>query len=39
MHVYGTDAEKIRELSKYGNKSLSKAFYISPNTIQWACEE
>ena len=39
MHVYGTDAEKIRELSKDGNESLSKAFYISPNTIQWACEE
>ncbi|MGA0987414.1 MAG: FAD-dependent oxidoreductase, partial [Flavobacteriaceae bacterium] len=39
MHVYGTDAEKIRELSKDGNESLSKAFYISPNTIQWACKE
>ena len=39
MHIYGTDAEKIRELDKNGNESLSKAFYISPNIIQWACEE
>jgi glycerol-3-phosphate dehydrogenase len=38
MHIYGTDAEKIRELDKNGNESLSKAFYISPNIIQWACE-
>jgi len=39
MHVYGTDAEKIRELSDQGNVSLSEAFYISPNMIEWACHE
>ena len=38
MHAYGTDAEKIRELS-FGNDSLSEAFYISPNMIYWACTE
>lgn len=39
MHVYGTDADKIRELSEKGNDSLSEAFYLSPNMIQWACQE
>jgi glycerol-3-phosphate dehydrogenase len=39
MHVYGTDADKIRELSEKGNDSLSAAFYLSPNMIQWACQE
>ena len=38
MHAYGTDAEKIRELT-YGNDSFSEAFYISPNMIHWACTE
>jgi len=38
MHAYGTDAEKIRELS-FGNDSLSEAFYISPNMVYWACSE
>ena len=38
MHVYGTDADKIKELS-YGNESLSEAFYLSPNMIYWACAE
>jgi glycerol-3-phosphate dehydrogenase len=27
MHVYGTDADKIRELSEKGNDSLSEAFF------------
>ena len=39
MHVYGTDADKIRELSETGNDSLSEAFHLSPNMIQWACQE
>ncbi|MFM1808727.1 MAG: hypothetical protein RLZZ242_1452 [Bacteroidota bacterium] len=39
MHVYGTDADKIRELDEEKNDSLSAAFYLSPNMIQWACDE
>lgn len=40
MHVYGTDAEKIRELdTANGEKSLSTFFHITPNMVHWAVTE
>ena len=40
MHVYGTDADKIRDLNpSSGESSLSTAFHITPNMIQWAVTE
>lgn len=40
MHVYGTEAEKIRDLNpETADQSLSSRFFITPNIIQWAVEE
>lgn len=39
LHVYGTDAEKIRAIDSEGNESLSKDLYVSPNQIRWAVRE
>ncbi|MGC6479200.1 MAG: glycerol-3-phosphate dehydrogenase/oxidase [Flavobacteriaceae bacterium] len=39
LHVYGTDAEKIRSIDPQGNDSLSKELYVSPNLVRWAIRE
>lgn len=39
LHIYGTDIEKIMQLSENGNTSLSKLFHISKNQILWGVKE
>lgn len=39
LHVYGTDIEKIMQLSEDGNTSLSNLFHISRNQILWGVKE
>ena len=36
MHFYGTDIEKIENLSTEGNSSISEEFFISKNQIIWS---
>ena len=39
MHVYGTEADKIRALNPKGNKSISRKLFITENQIVWAMQE
>ena len=39
MHVYGTEADKIRALNPKGNKSISRKLFITENQIVWAVQE
>ena len=36
IHFYGTDIEKIENLSSEGNSSISEKFFISKNQIIWS---
>lgn len=39
LHVYGTDIEKIKSLSRNGNSSLSDEIHLTSNQIRWAVQE
>lgn len=36
LHVYGSDANAIRELDPQGNESLSDKYMITPNQVRWS---
>ena len=39
LHVYGTDIDKITQLSEDGNSSLSSILHITKNQILWGIQE